>query len=47
MMTKEGLIVNFMTLGAGDLVLKLDHISHIHVVKMHNFFKNLLFYFQV
>ena len=38
MMTKEGStkIVNFMTPGAGILVLGHDHISHI--VKMHYFF---------
>ena len=43
MMTKEGStkIVNFMTPGAGDLVLGRCHISHI--VKMHYFFKNLLY----
>ena len=42
MMTKEGStkIVNFMTPGAGVLVLGCGHISHI--VKMHYFFKNLL-----
>ena len=41
MMTKEGStkIVNFMTPGAGVLVLGCGHISHI--VKMHYFFKNL------
>ena len=46
MMTKEVFtkIVNFMTHGAGVLVLGRDHISHI--VKMHYFFKNLLLYFQ-
>ena len=40
--TKEGStkIVNFMTPGAGVLVLGRGHISHI--VKMHHFFKNLL-----
>ena len=39
MMTKEGStkIVNFMTPGAGVLVLGRGHI--IHIVKMHNFFK--------
>ena len=39
MMTKEGStkIINFMTLGAGVLVLGHDHISH--SVKMHYFFK--------
>ena len=42
MMTKEGStkIVNFMTTGAGVLVLGRGHRSHI--VKMHYFFKNLL-----
>ena len=46
MMTKEGStkIVNFMTPGAGVLVLGRGHISHI--VKMHYFFKNLLLYSQ-
>ena len=46
MMTKEGStkIVNFMTPGAGALVLGRGHISHI--VKLHYFFKNLLLYFQ-
>ena len=40
MLTKEGStkIVNFMTPGAGALVLGRDHISCI--VKMHYFFKN-------
>ena len=44
MMTKEGStkIINFMTPGAGVLVLGCGHISHI--VKMHYFFKNLLLY---
>ena len=39
MMTKEGYtkIVNFMTPGAGVLVLGRGHMSHI--VKMHYFFK--------
>ena len=43
MMTKEGStkIVNFMTPGAGVLVLGSGHVSH--VVKMHHFFKNLLY----
>ena len=43
MMTKEGStkIVNFMPPGAGVLVLGHGHISHI--VKMHYFFKNLLY----
>ena len=43
MMTKEGStkIVTFMTPGAGVLVLRCGHISHI--VKMHYFFKNLLY----
>ena len=47
MMTKEGStkIVNFMTPGAGVLVLGRDHISHI--VKMHYFFKNLSSLFPV
>ena len=42
MMTKEGSIkiVNFMTHGAGVLVLGPGHISH--KVKMHYFFKNLI-----
>ena len=46
MMTKEGStkIVNFMTPGAGVLVLGRGHINHI--VKMHYFFKNLLLYSQ-
>ena len=46
MMTREGStkIVNFMTPGAGVLVLGRSHISHI--VKMHYFFKNLLLYSQ-
>ena len=45
MMTKEGSTktVNFMTPGAGVLVLGCGHISYI--VKMHYFFKNLLLYF--
>ena len=44
MMTKEGStkIVNFMTPGAGVLLLGRGLISHI--VKMHYFFKNLLLY---
>ena len=44
LMTKEGStkIVNLMTLGAGVLVLWRGHISHI--VKVHYFFKNLVFY---
>ena len=44
MMTMEGStkIVNFMTSGAGVLVLERGHISHI--VKMHYFFNNLLLY---
>ena len=37
-------IVNFMTPGAGVLVLGRGHISHI--VKMHYYFKNLLLYSQ-
>ena len=46
MMTKEGStkIVNFMTPGAGVLVLGCGHLSHL--VKMHYFFKNLLLYSQ-
>ena len=42
-MTREGSIriVNFMTLGAGVLVLGRGHISFI--VKMHYFLKNLLY----
>ena len=42
MITKEGStkIINFMTPGAGVLVLGRGHISHI--VKMYYFFKNLL-----
>ena len=45
-MTKERStkIVNFMTPGIGVLVLGRGHISHI--VKMLNFFKNLLLYSQ-
>ena len=44
MMTKEGStnIVNFMTLGAGVLVLGRGHINHI--VKMHYILKILLLY---
>ena len=46
MMTKEGStkIVNFMTPGAGVLLLGRGHISHI--MKMHYSFKNLLLYSQ-
>ena len=46
MLTKEGStkIVNFMTPGAGALVLGRGHKSRI--VKMHYFFKNLLLYSQ-
>ena len=46
MMTKEGStkIVNFMTPGAGVLVQECGHKSHI--VKLHYFFKNFLFYSQ-
>ena len=33
-----------MTLGAGVLVLRCGHISHIVIVKMHYFLKNLLVY---
>ena len=44
MMTKErsNKVVNFMTPGAGDLVLGRGHISHI--VKFDYFFNNLLLY---
>mgnify|MGYP003692222091 CR=1 FL=1 len=44
--TKEGSIkiVTFMTPGAGVLVLRCGHISHI--VKMHYFFINFLLYPQ-
>ena len=44
MMTKEGFIkiVNFMTPGAGVLVLGRGHISH--NVNLHYFFNNLLLY---
>ena len=43
MMTKEGStkIINFMTQGAGVLVLGLVHISYI--VKNHYFFKKIFF----
>ena len=46
MMTTEGStkIVNFMTPGAGVLVLGHGHINHI--VKMHYFFKKNLLYSQ-
>ena len=46
MMTKEGItkIVNFITLGAGVLVLGLGHVSH--KVKMNYVFKSLLLYTQ-
>ena len=46
MMSKEGStkIVNFMTPGAGVLVLGRSHINHI--MKMHYFFKNLQLYSQ-
>ena len=46
MMTKEGFtkIINFMTPGAGVLVLGRGHISHI--VKLHYFFNDLLLYSQ-
>ena len=42
-MIKEGStkIINFMTPGAGALVQGHGHISHL--VKMHYFFKNLLY----
>ena len=45
-MTKEGTIkiVNFLTPGAGVLLLGCDHISHI--VKINYSFKNLLLYSQ-
>ena len=44
MMTKEGStkIVNFMTPGAGVLLIGRGHISHIE--KIHYFFKNLFLY---
>ena len=46
MMSKEGStnIVNFMTPGAGVLVLGCSHINHI--VKLNYFFKNRLLYPQ-
>ena len=46
MMSKEVYtkIVDFMTLGAGVLVLERGHISH--MVKTHYFIKNLLLYSQ-
>ena len=46
MMTKEGFtkIITFMTPGAGVRVIGCGHISI--KVKMHNFFKTLLLYFQ-
>ena len=46
MMTKEwsNKFVNFMTPWAGVLVLGCGRISHI--VKLHNFFNNLLLYIQ-
>ena len=46
MMTKEGStkIVNFMTPGAGVLVLGCGHIRHL--VKIHYFFKNIPLYNQ-
>ena len=46
MMTKEGStkIVNFVTHGAGVLVL--EHGRKGHIVKMNYFFKNLLLYCQ-
>ena len=46
LMTKEGStkIVNFMTPGAGVLVLGRGHISH--MVKMHYFFKHFRLYTQ-
>ena len=46
MMTKEGItkIVNFITPGAGVLVLGLGHVSH--KVKMNYVFKSLLLYTQ-
>ena len=45
MMTKEGYIkiVNFMTPGAGVLLLGRGHVHVSHIVKMHYFFKNLLY----
>ena len=47
MMTKEGStkIINFMTPGAGVLVLGRGHILS-HIVKMHYSFQNLLLYSQ-
>ena len=42
MMTKKTKILNFMTPGAGVLVLGRGNISHI--VKMHYIFKNILLY---
>ena len=44
MMTKEGStkFINIMTPRTGVLVFECDHISHI--VNMHDFFKNLLFF---
>ena len=48
MMTKEEStkIINFMIPGAGNLVLEYGYRSHIPVVKMHYFFKNLFLYTQ-
>ena len=40
-------IVNIMTRETGVLMLGRDHISHIHVVKMHFSFSNPLIYIQV
>ena len=47
MMTKEepSKIVNFMSSGAGILVLGRGHKKSV-IVKMHHFFKNLLLYSQ-
>ena len=46
MMTKEGStkIVNFITPGAGVIVLGRGHINHI--VNLHYFFENLFLYSQ-
>ena len=48
MMTKEGStkIINFMTSGAGVLVLGCGHTHASHIVKLHYFFNNLLLYSQ-
>ena len=46
MMTKEGStqIMNFMTPGEGFLQNGFGHIPVSHIVKIHNFFKNLIIY---